>query len=68
MAKKKQNIDLKNLNIRYEQDNSFYEILFFKPSTMTLHLRVTQKGEKKEIKDFPFAHLPKEIKKRIKPN
>lgn len=68
MAKKKQNIDLKNLKITYKQNNSFYELLFFKPSTMTLHLKVTDNSEKKEIKDFPFAHLPKEIKKRIKPN
>lgn len=68
MAKKKQNIDLKNLNITYNQNNSFYELLFFKPSTMTLHLRVTENSQAKEIINFPFAHLPKEIKKRVKPN
>jgi hypothetical protein len=35
---------------------------------MTVHVSKQEESEKKDIIDMPFAHLPKAIKKIIKPN
>jgi hypothetical protein len=35
---------------------------------MTLDVMVFENGAKEGIKTLPFAHLPKEIKKLVKPN
>lgn len=67
MAKKKKISDLRTQNITYTQDNSNYKVLRFNPSHMTVHVIKYEDNEKREI-EMPFAHLPKEIKKVIKPN
>lgn len=35
---------------------------------MTVHVMKVKENEKKDVADMPFAHLPKAIKKIIKPN
>ncbi len=67
MAKKKKIIDLSKKDIKYIQDNVTYKILRFNLEYMTLHVIKHEENEKREITDMPFAHLPKEIKKLIKP-
>ena len=68
MAKKKQLVNLKAKNIEFTMDKVLYKLESFNPNTMTLSLLRLEEGEKTYIHDFPFAHLPKEIKKVIKPN
>jgi len=68
LAKKKAIIDLRTKDIMFTLENVHYKVLQFNPNTMTLHVLIEEDGSKKEMKDFPFAHAPKEIKKKIKPN
>jgi len=68
VAKKKQLIDLKAQNIEFKLDKVLYKLESFNPNFMTLSLLRLEDGEKTYIRDFPFAHLPKEIKKIVKPN
>jgi hypothetical protein len=68
MAKEKKSIDLSALNISFVVQKSTFKVLRFHPAKMTVDVMVYENGTKEEIKMFPFAHLPKEIKKIIKPN
>jgi len=68
MAKKKPIIDLKSNNLQCMQGSVVYQLMNFNQSNMTLRLLALENNSQKEIKNFPFAHLPKEIKKLIKPN
>ncbi len=68
MAKEKKSIDLSALNISFVVQKSTFKVLRFHPVKMTVDVMVYENGTKEEIKMFPFAHLPKEIKKIIKPN
>ena len=68
MAKKKAIVDLKTKDIMFTLENTEYKVLRFDQNTMTLDVTVMDADGKKEMKNFPFAHAPKEIKKLIKPN
>ncbi len=68
MAKKKSVINLASQDITFDLLQVHYKVLSFNPNKMTLYVHILQNGEVREDKEFPFAHAPKEIKKRIKPN
>jgi len=68
MAKKKAVITLRAQSIAFDLLEVHYQVLSFNPNKMTLHVHILQNGETREDREFPFAHAPKEIKKRIKPN
>jgi len=65
MSKNNVQIDLRNLNLVFDMLNIKYKIMKFYPSKMTLDVEVI---DTKDIINIPFAHLPKKIKKLIKPN
>ncbi len=67
MAKKKKITDFSTKDIHYKEDNIQYKVLRFNPSFMTVHVTKLEDNEKTTI-EMPFAHLPKAIKKIIKPN
>jgi hypothetical protein len=67
MAMKKENIDLKSKNIIFTMHNEKYKALRFYHAKMTLDI-ISTSSEKEGIKNVPFAHIPKQIKKIIKPN
>jgi len=67
MAKKKKISDLSKENIEYTQDNINYKVLRFNPEYMTVHVTKLEENKKTTI-EMPFAHLPKTVKKIIKPN
>lgn len=67
MIKKKENIDLKDKNITFMMQNEEYKLLRFYHSKMTLDIIATAQ-DNEGIKNVPFAQLPKDIKKIIKPN
>ncbi|QOP42713.1 hypothetical protein FJR45_01590 [Sulfurimonas sediminis] len=67
MAKKKRTYDFSKENIQYIQDNIQYRVLRFNQEYMTVDVVKFEKNEKTNI-EMPFAHLPKAVKKIIKPN
>lgn len=69
MAKKKQkSVELSNQNISFKEKDRTYNIIRFYPSKMTLDVMIYEGSEKVGIQELPFAHLPREVKKLIKPN
>jgi hypothetical protein len=68
MAKDKKSIELHERKISFKLGNSSYNLIRFYPTKMTVDVMVFENGIKEGIKTLPFAHLPKEIKKIIKPN
>jgi len=68
MAKKKKSIELSDKKISFEIEKISYRVIRFFPSKMTVDTMVTEDGVKQGMRNIPFAHIPKEIKKLIKPN
>lgn len=66
MAKQKKSIDLENIS--FSQGRDSYTLLRFFPQKMGVDVMVYEDGAKAGVKNIPFAHLPKEIKKIVKPN
>ncbi len=68
MAKNKKSIELLENKISFNLERNSYSVIRFFPTKMTVDVMVFENGVKQGIKTLPFAHLPKEIKKIIKPN
>jgi hypothetical protein len=68
MAKKKKNIDLRNKNLEFAENGISYKLLLFKAENMTVDVLRYENGTKLDEYNIPFAHIPKAIKKLIKPN
>lgn len=69
MAKKKKSVELSDKKIEFTIERISYKAIRFYPSTMTLDVMVyDENGVKIGMQNIPFAHVPKEIKKLIKPN
>ncbi len=69
MAKKKKSIELSAQNIKFQIEKLSYKAIRFYPSQMTVDVMVhAEDGTKAGMQNIPFAHIPKEIKKLIKPN
>lgn len=64
---KKENVDLRAKDITFTLNNELYKAVRFYHAKMTVDA-ILLSDANEGIKNFPFAHLPKEIKKRIKPN
>lgn len=67
MAKKKECIDLSKMELTLTLQRLTYRLLRFCPHTMTVEIESTPKSED-SLRELPFAHLTKELKKIIKPN
>jgi hypothetical protein len=68
MAKKKQPINLKKLQLSFEEKGVLYKLLEFKPSSMTIDVQRYENSILIDTFNIPFAHLPKKLKKIIKSN
>ncbi len=68
MAKEKKSIELTDKKISFKLERVSYNVIRFFPTKMTVDVMVFEDGIKEGVKTIPFAHLPKEIKKIIKPN
>jgi hypothetical protein len=64
---KKKIIPLQDKNITFKRDNVVFLLSSFSPASMTCELIAVENGLKSTLKAYPFAHLPKEIKKIINP-
>ena len=67
MAKKKKIIDLKSKNLSFCENGIEYRLLRFKAENMTLDVIRYEDGQKLDEFNIPFAHIPKALKKIIKP-
>ena len=67
MATKKSIVNLTQQNITMSVQNIKYKLLSFNPAKMTLAITPVEHGVI-GLNEIPFAHIPKELKKRIKPN
>jgi len=69
MAKKVKSVELSAKKINFMIEKISYKAVRFYPSKMTLDVMVTdENGEKLGMQNIPYAHMPKDIKKLIKPN
>ncbi|WP_417814557.1 hypothetical protein [Thalassospira alkalitolerans] len=68
MAKsKKAIIDLKKMNLSFEERNNQIKLLSFKTSTMTIDVEIYEKGQLLKKDTIVFAHLPKKLKAKLNP-
>jgi hypothetical protein len=68
MAKKKKNIELRDKNLEFTENGITYKLIRFKVENMTLDVIRYEGNAKVDEYNIPFAHLPKSLKKIIKPN
>ena len=68
MAKKKKSVELSEQKITFSILKVTYKIIRFYPSSLELDVMVYEEDVKIGMQKIAFAHLPKEIKKIIKPN
>ena len=66
MAKKKQTLDFLNDNIIFQTKEQTVKVLSLNLNSMDVEV-IVMEDEKKKVKKMPFAHLPKEIKKVVRP-
>jgi len=66
MAKKKKTIDLLDKNIIFQTKEQTVKVLSLNLNSMDVEV-IVMEDEKKKVKKMPFAHLPKEIKKVVRP-
>jgi len=68
VAKKKKSIELSDKKISFSVERVSYKVIRYYPTAMTLDVMVFEEdGTKKGMQNIPFAHIPKEIKKIVKP-
>ncbi|MCI4406054.1 MAG: hypothetical protein JHC35_02060 [Sulfuricurvum sp.] len=60
-------VQLRPRNISYEESGRTITLLSMNRDNMDLEVEIKEGNETKILADFPFAHLPKKIKKEINP-
>ena len=69
MAKKKKSVELSEKKISFTVEKKSYKVIRYYPTAMSLDVMAfDENGVKIGMQNIPFAHLPKEIKKMVKPN
>jgi hypothetical protein len=69
VGKKKPVVDLTDRELDFMIGDTVAKLIAFDPNTMTLQVNLHEAGQPvKTDRVFPFAHLPKALKKTIKPN
>ncbi|MCK4875883.1 MAG: hypothetical protein KAS26_08560 [Sulfurimonas sp.] len=67
--KKKKSIELSDKKIKFNIEKMSYKAIRYYPTAMSLDvIAFDENGEKLGMRNIPFAHIPKDIKKLIKPN
>lgn len=67
--KKKKSVELSEKKITFNVEKRFYKAIRYYPTAMSLDvMELSEDGKKLGTSNIPFAHIPKEIKKMIKPN
>jgi len=69
MAKRKKIVELSSQNINFILQGTSYKAMRYYPTAMTIDAIVINKHTQQlDMKNIPFAYVPKEVKKMIKPN
>jgi hypothetical protein len=69
MAKKKKSVELSDKKITFTKEKNSYKVIRYYPTAMSLDVILTdEEGVKQGMQNIPFAYIPKEVKKLIKPN
>jgi len=69
MAKRKKSIELSDKKIHFMIEKTSYKAIRYYPSAMSIDVMVQDENKKSlGMQNIPFAHIPREIKKLIKPN
>ena len=67
--KKKKSVELSDKKINFMIEKTSYKAIRYYPTAMTIDVMVhDENGVKVGMQNIPFAHVPKDIKKIIKPN
>ena len=66
MAKKKPTLDFSNENIVFKLKEQKIKVLSLNQDSMNVEVIIVE-NEKKKVSKMAFAHLPKEIKKLLRP-
>ncbi|MEA3372061.1 MAG: hypothetical protein U9Q62_00080 [Campylobacterota bacterium] len=67
MAKKKRAIELSDKNIEYDTEEGRVKVIRFNPNNQSVDVNLYVKEEKVKSVSIAFAHLPKPIKKLVRP-
>ncbi len=68
MARKKAKlIDLKNKNLEFTRDNLCYKLLRFKVQAQSIDIAIYEDGKFIKEDEMAFAHIPKELKRLVRP-
>ena len=67
MSKKKKTINLSDKNITFKEKEELYRLLNFSQNSMNVEVSIVGDNGKKRVQKMAFAHLPKHIKKLIRP-
>ena len=68
MAKNKKSIiDLKSMNLSYEERNQTIKLINFKPAIQRLEAEFYENGKLIKKETIAFAHIPKKIKAKLNP-
>jgi hypothetical protein len=66
MAKKK-TINLSDQNITFTEKERHFKVISLNLNSMEVEVTITEEGENKKVTKMPLGHLPKEIKKLVRP-
>jgi len=66
MAKKKPTLDFSNDNITFKNKEQIVKVLSLNLNSMNVEV-IEIEDDKKKVRKIPFAQLPKEIKKVLRP-
>jgi len=68
MAKKKKAVELTQQKLSFTERGITYRLIRFKPENMTVDV-IRYEGDKRlDSYNIPFAHLPRELKRVVKPS
>ncbi|WP_108060623.1 malate dehydrogenase [Poseidonibacter lekithochrous] len=66
MAKKKQSlVDLKKLNLSFEEKNQIIKLINLKTKTLTLDTEIYENDQFIAKREMVYAHLPKKLKAQL---
>jgi hypothetical protein len=66
MGKKKETLDFSNQDISFKLKEQTIKVLSLNQNSMNVEVLIIE-DEKKKVSKMAFAHLPKEIKKLLRP-
>ena len=67
--KQKKSIELTDKKIKFNIEKRFFKVIRYYPTAMNLDvMEFDENGEKVGLINLAFAHIPKDVKKQVKPN